>query len=205
MKAFLLQAVVIIGAGLATGLAFSMNSKVQLHLPANINAGFPQKPTPAPTGSIAPTGQMAPTGQTAATGQVAPTGQPAPTDTTKVAPAANDLFISIAAAKTLFDSQAAIFIDARPKDEYLKSHIRGSMQLEKTDLDHGVPSKVDYLVGQEVVVYCHGEMCTDSENLIKRLAALNKGIGPFRIIKDGFPGWEKVAYPIESGPEVGFQ
>jgi hypothetical protein len=41
--------------------------------------------------------------------------------------------------------------------------------------------------------------------VIRRLLALNKGIGPMHIIGDGFPGWQKAGYPTESGPEAGFQ
>lgn len=214
MKYFPLQVAIILGAGLATGFAFSMNSKVQLHLDPNINKGIPApqpKGPSGPTGTASPTGTTAPTGQPAPTGATAPTGQPAATAATgptATAPTGEttDVFVSLDYAKKLFDSHSAVFIDARPKAEFLKSHITGAMQLEKGDLDAAPPAKVlNYLPGSAVIVYCHGQLCTDSENVVKRLVALNKGIGPFHIIKDGFPGWEAAKYPIETGPEVGFE
>ncbi len=191
MKCFPLQVAIILGAGLATGLAFSMNSKVQLHLDPNINSKLPVRP--APTGPTGPTGVTGTTGQTGAT-------------TAAPKAAATDLFISLEAAKQLFDSHSAIFIDARPKKDFLEGHITGAMQLEKGELDGPPPAKVlNYLPGSAVIVYCHGQLCTDSENVVKRLVALNKGIGPFHIIKDGFPGWQSAKYPVESGPESGFE
>lgn len=198
MHKFWLQAVIIIAAGLITGFAFSLTSPVQLRIdPNTINQGLNAKPPkPVDPGTNGAAGQPAPTGQPSSTGSAVPT-PPAPE---------NDLFISIEAAKAIFDSQQAIFIDARPRDDYFKSHIPNAMHLEKDSLNGPPPDKVlNYLPGMQVVVYCHGELCTDSENVIKRLAALKKDIGPFRIIKAGFPGWEKAGYPTAAGAEVGFE
>ncbi len=186
MQRFWLQAMVIIGAGLVTGLIFSLRT----HLPPPVKIvdntgrqGSPARPeqpgTPAPTGKVEPAA---------------------------AAPVDGADLISVEAAKTLYDGHNAVFIDARPKAEFLQSHVTGAMQLEKSDLDGPPPSKVlNYLPGMEVVVYCHGELCTDSANVVKRLLALNKGIGPMHIIKAGFPGWQAAKLPVESGPEAGFQ
>lgn len=196
MKCFLLQVAIILCAGLATGFAFTLNSKVQLHVPGIIDntdkhelPGPPLVPRPLPSHPE----QVGATGATVDPPPVKP-------NTPGV-----DL-ISLEAAKKIFDGRNAIFIDARPKDEFPKGHVVGAMQLEKGDLDGAPPTKVlNYLPGSEVVVYCHGELCTDSENVVKRLLALNKGIGPFHIIKAGYPGWEAAKYPIDTGPEIGFQ
>ncbi len=194
-RLFLLQVLIILCAGLATGFAFTLNSKVQLHVAGIVDTTNP--PIVQPKGS-GPTGTTGATGATGATGKQEPKVE-------KLSTPGVDL-ISVEAAKKLYDGKAAIFIDARPKDEYLKSHIMGAMQLEKGDLDGPPPAKVsNYLPGMEVVVYCHGELCTDSENVVKRLLALNKGIGPYHIIKAGFPGWEAAKYPVDAGREVGFE
>jgi rhodanese-related sulfurtransferase len=199
MKYFPLQVAIILGAGLATGFAFSLTSNIQLHTKLVDNSDKPPPVRPGPTGS---TGVTAPTGVTGATG---PTGV-APIPEVKP-PVTHDAdLISVEAAKAIFDTHNAVFIDARPKPEFLVSHITGAMHLEKGDLDGAPPAKVlNYLPGVEVVVYCHGELCTDSANVIKRLLALNKGIGPMHIIKAGFPGWVAAKHPVESGPEAGFQ
>jgi len=192
MKSFPLQVAIILGAGLITGIVFSQNATLPPKVKITDNTDKPVPPkVPGPGGA---TGGIAPTG---------PTGSPPKIDSPPVDGA--DL-ISIEAAKAIFDTHNAVFIDARPKAEFLKSHIPGAMHLEKTDIDGAPPAKVlNYLPGMEIVVYCHGELCTDSANVIKRLLALNKGIGPMHIIKAGFPGWEAAKLPIESGPEAGFQ
>ena len=193
MKYFPLQVAIIIGAGLATGLGFALASKIVLHVP--IAPGVSNGTSGGGSG-----GGAGPTGPTRATGS---TG--APSKPGAASPAAVDK-IDLAASKALFDKHNAVFIDARAKAEYVQAHIPGAMQLEKGDLDGQPPAKVlNYLPGVEIVVYCHGELCTDSENVVKRLLALNKGIGPMHIINDGFPGWQKAGYPVESGPEAGFQ
>jgi rhodanese-related sulfurtransferase len=198
VKCFALQVAIIIGAGLVTGFGFTLTSKLppKPTIVDRSKDGPPAHP-PSPTG---PTGVTGPTGATGTTGAIPdkPVAKaPAPSDVDK---------ISLTAAKTLFDQHNAVFIDARAKKEYLESHIPGAMQLEKSDLDSQPPAKVlNYLPGMEIVVYCHGELCTDSEAVIRRLMALNKGIGPMHIIADGFPGWQKAGYPAESGPESGFQ
>lgn len=193
MQRFWLQAAIILGAGLIVGLAFSLASPVQLRL-GDVNAEFrdrPARPVPQPV-------------------KPAEAGSPAAPENTPsssaAAPPTSDLFITVEAAKAIHDGGLAVFIDARPLGEYLKGHIPGAMHLEKDALNGPPPSKVlNYLPGMEVVVYCHGELCTDSENVIKRLAALKKDIGPFRIIQAGFPGWVKAGLPTASGPEVGFE
>lgn len=211
-KLFLLQVLIILCAGLATGFAFTLNSKVQLRLPPNLNQGLGKSGesgnsgVTGSTGNSGTTGNSGVSGNSGTTGTTGGTGVKGPTGATGPTEASSELFISLAVAKKLFDSKNAIFIDARPKDEYFKSHILGAMQLEKGDLDGPPPAKVsNYLPGMEVVVYCHGELCTDSENVVKRLLALNKGIGPYHIIKAGFPGWEAAKYPVDAGREVGFE
>ena len=99
-----------------------------------------------------------------------------------------------------------IFIDARPYHEFTEGHIPGSMHIDKKYFDGAVPKKVrDYLPGMPVVIYCHGENCTDSEAVTARLIALKRSIGPIQIIKEGYPGWTKAGYPVDSGGEVGFE
>ncbi|MBX3376725.1 MAG: hypothetical protein KF678_06950 [Phycisphaeraceae bacterium] len=196
MQRFWLQAAIILGAGLIVGLAFSLASPVQLRL-GDVNAEFRDRPARPVQQPVKPV-----EGGSSA----APQSTQASTPTPPAASPASDLFITVEAAKAVHDGGAAVFIDARPLDEYLKGHIPGAMHLEKDALNGPPPAKVlNYLPGMEVVVYCHGELCTDSENVIKRLAALKKDIGPFRIIQAGFPGWVKAGLPTATGPEVGFE
>jgi len=139
-----------------------------------------------------------------------PAVAPPPTQPSAPANPAEKYFISLAKAKELFDLKAkgqwdGVFIDARGYDNYLEGHIPGSMHIDKKYFDGKRPEKVRmYLPGVEVVIYCHGEQCTDSEAVAVRLQALKLNIGPIHIIKEGFPGWAAAGFPVDKGGEVGF-
>lgn len=218
MQGFLLKTLVLLFMGLAVGLAASWNTKVKLHLdpqpvrqsvsqqhPASSDPGVTAVPSPG-KGPSAP----APTGDPGAT--VKPPSQPAIQPSTQAASKAtpaehvNDYFISLTEAKKKYDAHSAIFVDARTFTEFKEGHIPGSMHCAKSYFDGAAPKKVlNYLPGSEVVVYCHGAECTDSEAVVKRLQALNLNIGPCYIIKDGFPGWKAAGLPVDTGDEVGFE
>ncbi len=209
MERFVLRVLVVILLGTTLGFWGMAHSKVMWKLPENPGLTH-TPPTPAP--KQAPTGPTGPTGSTAVTGgQVAPTGKPeikptaaAPSD------AASDYFISLEQAKQMWDTKKygdkdVIFVDAREYVEYQEGHIAGAMSCPKRRFDGAAPKYVrNYLPGNAVVVYCHGQDCTDSEAVVKRLIALNLNIGPLFIIKDGIPGWEKAGYPINKGDSEGF-
>jgi rhodanese-related sulfurtransferase len=230
VERFILRVLVLVLLGTTIGGFAASCSHVMLHLPdqqpqANGQQAPKQRANPdGPRGSTAaPEVAVAPAGATGSTGAAAPTGAPAstgaatgtttPVATTQPEPQkeSNPWFISLEEAKALHD-KGVIFIDARTYVEFTEGHIAGAMHCDKKYFDGAAPKKVrDYLPGQEVVVYCHGAECTDSEAVVKRLIALNLGIGPYHIIKDGFPGWQEKnkvdpqGYPIDQGGEVGFQ
>lgn len=225
MERFILRVLVLVLLGTTIGGFAASCSHVMLHLPEQQPNAVAPNPTktgqnaqPAATGSAPATGTAAATGSTTAvpaTGATGATSAAVPAgatgSTTADAEPKNPWFISLEEAKALHD-KGVIFIDARTYIEYTEGHIQGAMHCDKKYFDGAAPKKVrEYLPGQEVVVYCHGAECTDSEAVVKRLIALNLNIGPYHIIKDGYPGWEgknKVdpkGYPIDRGGEVGFQ
>lgn len=222
MERFILRVLVLVLLGTTIGGFAGSCSNVMLHLPQEqpktVAANPPktaQNAQPGATGAAITndsTPHPATTGAPPQTESVAPapTGPGGATGAT-TAEAKNPWFISLEEAKALHD-KGVIFIDARTFIEYTEGHIQGAMHCDKKYFDGAAPKKVrDYLPGQEVVVYCHGAECTDSEALVKRLIALNLNIGPYHIIKDGFPGWQEKnktdpkGYPIDKGGEVGFQ
>ncbi|MFN0131351.1 MAG: rhodanese-like domain-containing protein [Phycisphaerales bacterium] len=184
MRRVLVQVLVLLFLGLAAGVAHSWNTTIMLHLPP---PAPPVIPDPASGG-----------GTEAA--------KPPPTVASTPTTPTNPYFIELAEAKRHFDSASAIFIDARDIKEYRLGHIQGAMHLSKDAFGGIPPAKVkNYLPGQRVILYCHGADCSDSDAVIKRLIASNFGIGPYHIIKDGYPGWKAAGYPVEAGDEVGFQ
>jgi rhodanese-related sulfurtransferase len=222
MQGFLLKTLVLLFLGLGVGLAASWNTTVKLHpdLPTRPVLRPPVAPdtgAPAPTGTTAPTGPAAPAGTDGKANQGitpvphAPAPETTPPQGNAATPqppahtAADGFFITLDEAKKKFDSQQAIFIDARAFAEYKDGHIRGAMHMDKARIAGSMSKIRNYLPGSELVIYCHGAECTDSEAVIKRLQALHLNLGPYYIIKDGFPGWKAANYPVDTGDEVGYQ
>jgi rhodanese-related sulfurtransferase len=221
----LFRAILLVGLGIVVGFAHAqLNRRSQtplmLKLPdqkqpeqMGTTSADPQPiaANPAPTPAAPEQPAAAPPVHPEPVQAAAPAEVPVPSASAPAAaPADSGYFISLAKAKELFDGKQTgawdgIFIDARPLKEFTAAHIPGAMHLEKSDFDRGIPAKVrNYLPGMSVVIYCHGENCTDSEAVAARLLALNRGIGPIHIIKEGLPGWQSAGYPVEVGPEVGF-
>ncbi len=183
----------------------------------------PAKQTAAPAPAKAPEPVSAPAAPASTPAAPAPAA-PAPAATTAATPpaaaasvttideAVKKWFISVERAKELYDTKEyqgrqVIFIDARTFLEFRDDgHIRGAMYYP-TAYTRGVPQpKVrNYLPGSCIVLYCHGELCTDSIEVGRYFESLKLDIGPVFIIKAGFPGW-KAAYPnlVDKGNEVGF-
>lgn len=204
---------------LATTIGFWQlaHSKVITGLAHQPNATELLKPK-GPTGQ---TGNAQPphTGQTGATGNppeftsppTPPTGQTGATgaETPKAKNPMDDYMVTIEQAKTLWDKSQAgeniVFVDAREFVEYREGHIARAMSCPKRRFDGAAPAYVrNNLPGMAVVVYCHGELCTDSEAVIIRLQALKLSIGPFYIIRDGYPGWVKAGHPVNTGDSEGW-
>jgi rhodanese-related sulfurtransferase len=203
MCRILLQTVLLLGIALAAGWVHSRLAPPTVHLPDSQPVA-----RPATTGA-GPTGPTAPTGMAPAPIPAGPTGQTpkppipgTPTGATGAAAAESNWFIDLATAKKIYDSNDAVFVDARTYDEFKEGHIYGAIHIDKKYFDGAAGADIarKQLKGQHVVIYCHGAECTDSEAVAKRLLALNMQIGPIHIIKDGFPGWKAAGYPVNSGP-----
>ncbi len=121
------------------------------------------------------------------------------------APELPNYYIDTDRAKELWDqgkrNGSVWFIDARPRQDFLASHVARAMHVTP-DMLAGAPGKVvNNLPGMTIVVYCQGAQCTDSASVMKRLQNLKRDIGPIYIMKDGFPSWQALGFPVESGPD----
>lgn len=108
--------------------------------------------------------------------------------------------ISVAQAKALYD-QGAVFLDARPrKDSESEGRIPGSSLLGPGDVDRSPPPEILNFLDpeKEIVIYCLGGDCHDSHNLAAMLEA--RGFTKLRVLADGFPGWVKAGYEIDTSP-----
>jgi len=110
--------------------------------------------------------------------------------------------ISLFEAQKLFANDAAVFIDARPTEDYSQSHIQGARSLPWHDVDlKFMVVTQDLELETPIITYCDGETCELSHNLalflrdagfqntrvlVKRMVALAAG-GDAGRIGDGFP------------------
>ena len=110
--------------------------------------------------------------------------------------------ISLNEAEKLFFTDAAMFIDARPEEEYARGHIRNARSLPWHEVDlkfMGVTEALD--LETPIVTYCDGETCELSHNLA--LFLREAGFLNTRVLVNGWTLWQQAGLPVESGAPLG--
>ena len=105
--------------------------------------------------------------------------------------------ISLNQAKEYFDSSTAVFIDARPFEKYIESHIPGAISLplvEFEDKYEAIKSRLP--VNHTLIVYCDNVHCDLSVRLAYQL--IKKGHLYCYIFENGTKHWQAVNYPLEA-------
>jgi rhodanese-related sulfurtransferase len=100
--------------------------------------------------------------------------------------AANLEMISIEKAKELYESQNALFIDARHDFEYKMGHIRGAMNIALNEIDTHPIGLESIPKEKMLVVYCDGAECNSSIELALKLREFK-----FTSVKVFFGGWQE--------------
>jgi rhodanese-related sulfurtransferase len=106
--------------------------------------------------------------------------------------------ISLEEAEKLFFTRTAVFVDARPAEDYALGHIRGARSLPWQDVDvefFGVIA--DLTPDTPIVTYCDGETCELSHDLAFFL--LDAGFPNARVLVNGWTLWKQAGLPTESG------
>jgi rhodanese-related sulfurtransferase len=106
--------------------------------------------------------------------------------------------ISLEEAQKVFENQSALFLDARPAEQYAEGHIRGARNLPPEAFDVHF-EKVMTNVGTEqmIITYCDGETCNLSKQLALNLKDL--GFSAVRVLPNGWSRWQGRRLPIETG------
>ena len=107
--------------------------------------------------------------------------------------------ITLEKAEKLFYTHAAVFIDARSREEYANGHIQGGRSLpwQEVDLDFmDVTEELD--LETPVITYCDGEACELSHELAIFLR--DTGFVNTRVLVNGWSVWQKRGLPIASDP-----
>jgi len=105
--------------------------------------------------------------------------------------------ISLSEAATLFEKDAAVFLDARSPAEYDQGHIQGAVNLPWHEVDNYFETIIMALDPEAMTItYCDGEACTLSHDL----AALLKDLGFTRVkvLVNGWTLWQERQLPTNA-------
>ncbi|GBC60003.1 hypothetical protein DENIS_0945 [Desulfonema ishimotonii] len=107
-----------------------------------------------------------------------------------------NIAISVEAAKQLFDTGEAIFLDARPAESYADGHIQGARSFPWDAFDdYFDPVMADVTGETTLIAYCDGESCTLSHDLAKAL--MEMGFPKARVLVNGWTLWQQSGFPAE--------
>jgi len=100
-------------------------------------------------------------------------------------------------ARDRFFSGAALFIDARPTEEYRKGHIQGARNLHIGVFDEKVGEVlIDLPEDTLIITYCDGEKCTLSVELALKLKEI--GYENVRVLFNGWTVWKEHHLPTQA-------
>ncbi len=97
-----------------------------------------------------------------------------------------------------FDENSALFVDARPPEEYAEQHIPGAVNVPPTDFEaHFLDWADEIETATRIVVICAGIECSDSIQVAERLLEIVDG--PVYVIEEGWRAWQDAGYPAQRG------
>jgi len=110
--------------------------------------------------------------------------------------AGGSLVIGLEEAGRLFRQDAALFLDARPHDQYRQGHIRGALSLPWQEVDSSFMELVDRLdAAAMIITYCDGESCDLSHELA--LFLKDMGFENVRVLVNGWTVWQEAGLPTD--------
>jgi rhodanese-related sulfurtransferase len=108
--------------------------------------------------------------------------------------------ITILDARAAIDKHLALFLDARPADQYAEGHIPGALSLPSDKLDDTFPNLADRIEASPfLIVYCDGAECSESIHVAERL--IEYGFLGTRLMVDGYRAWADAGNPVTKGSE----
>ena len=104
--------------------------------------------------------------------------------------------LNLSAAKALFDTHSACFVDARSEFTYYKSHIKGALSLSDSRFDEQFPDfRQKYPIETLIVVYCTESSCGKARRVARKL--MKNGYRNVRVFSGGLIEWAHAGFPIE--------
>ena len=112
-------------------------------------------------------------------------------------PSGRQLAISLDDAKFLHQSNGAVFMDARPLEEFAQGHIQGAISLPWHEAEQLVMDVTANLANDAVIItYCDGVTCNLSKDLALFLEKL--GFSNVRILVNGWTVWQQAGLPVDT-------
>jgi len=108
--------------------------------------------------------------------------------------------IRISVAKSIYDQNLGVFIDAREYIDFSEGHIKGAINLPY-DPDRGYNKQLLdslFYLDKTLIIYCSGEGCSLSEDLSYDLYENHNFYSVF-YFEEGYPEWKELDYPIKEG------
>ena len=105
--------------------------------------------------------------------------------------------ITLDEAKVLHESRGAVFLDARPLEEFTKGHIQGAVSLPWHEAERRAMDVTADMANDAVIItYCDGDTC----DLSKELALLleNLEFSNVRVLVNGWTIWRQAGFPVET-------
>ena len=103
--------------------------------------------------------------------------------------------ISLAEAKSLFESDSALFIDTRHPFDFRLGHIRGAINEPLTEFNSEISALRRLPDNKVLIAYCDGADCNSSIEFAARLSSL--GFRRVRIFFGGWEEWTSHGLPVE--------
>jgi rhodanese-related sulfurtransferase len=105
---------------------------------------------------------------------------------------------TVSQARSALDGGTALFIDARPPEDYEAGHLPGAVNLPAYEFDDYFPEIVEQIEeAPRLIVYCDGAECSDSIHVAERL--LEFGFSDISVFEAGYRAWTEAGGPTEEG------
>ena len=113
-------------------------------------------------------------------------------------PTGESLIVPLDRAEKMFVDKAAVFMDARSKQEYDVGHIQGAINLPWHEVEQQIMGVVERIpLDRLIITYCDGETCALSKDLALFLKEM--GYEKVRVLVNGWSLWKDAGLPVETG------
>jgi rhodanese-related sulfurtransferase len=105
--------------------------------------------------------------------------------------------VNLEQAYALYREGKALFVDARPPEEYAELHIPGAVNLPPDTLRNGLPQAVAGVAkDRPLVAYCGQVSCDAALKVAEGLQSL--GFTQVTAFLGGFRAWDEAGYPADT-------